>query len=163
MTTTSSPTTPASTARHPDLAAARARNESTWRAAASALHAGDVEELLDHWTADARYRLAYPVAGFPSVVRGRDDLRAVFSAMTGVAQHVGVDEVTFHQTDDPDVAVVEERMTADLAGGGRYINRIVMRVLFRDNKIHDLLEYGSETAQSALARTMGAHTMGGAR
>ena len=46
-----------------------------------------------------------------------------------------------HQTDDPDVVFVEERMTADLHGGGRYENDLVIRVTFRDGLIHDMFEY----------------------
>ena len=55
-----------------DLATARARNEATWRAAALALYAGDIEEFLTHWTAHPTYSVAYPVEGFPSAVAGRD-------------------------------------------------------------------------------------------
>ncbi len=148
-------TTTTSTSRQHDLAAARARNESTWRTAATALLAGDVDEFLTHWTDDARYALAYPVDGLPSVVEGPENLRGLFTAMTSAAEHIGVDDVTFHQTDDPDVAIIEERMTAELVGGGHYVNRLIMRVVFRENKIHDMLEYFGQSAQAALLEQIG--------
>ncbi len=100
----------------PDLATARARNEATWRAAAVALYAGDIEEFLAHWTAEPRYSVAYPVDGIPPTVEGRDQFRALFGGFGAATTHIEVHDVRFHQTDDPDVALVEERMVADLVG-----------------------------------------------
>jgi hypothetical protein len=36
----------------PNLAAARARNESVWRASAIALYSGDIDGFLSHWTSE---------------------------------------------------------------------------------------------------------------
>ncbi len=135
----------------PDLAAVRARNESTWRASAVALHAGDVEEFLAHWSPEPRYAVAYPVDGFPSVVEGRDPLRMLFGAFVGAAERIDVTDVRLHQTDDPDVVFVEEHMTVDLHGGARHENDLVMRVTFRDGLIHDMLEYYGQAAHQRLA------------
>jgi ketosteroid isomerase-like protein len=146
-------TTAASTA--PDLTIARARNEATWRAAALALYAGDIEEFLAHWTADPHYSVAYPVDGFPPAVEGRDQFRVLFGGFGAAATSIEVHDVRFHQTDDPDVALVEERMVADLVGGGRYENLLVVRVTFRDGLISDMYEYYGQVAHQALADSLG--------
>lgn len=139
-----------------DLAAARAGNESTWRASAVALYAGDIERFLSYWTTDARYAVAYPVDGFPSVVEGHDAFRQLFGGFAAATEEIGVHDVRFHQTDNPAVAFVEERMVARLHGGGRYENTLVIRVTFRGNLIQEIFEYYGQTAHQALARGLGA-------
>ena len=148
MTTTTTTATP-------DLATARARNEATWRAAAVALYAGDIEEFLAHWTAEPRYSVAYPVDGIPATVEGRDQFRALFGGFGAATTHIEVHDVRFHQTDDPDVALVEERMVADLVGGGRYENLLAIRVTFRDGLIADMYEYYGQVAHQAMVATLG--------
>jgi ketosteroid isomerase-like protein len=148
MTTTTSTATP-------DLTMARARNEATWRAAAVALYAGDIEEFLAHWTAEPRYSVAYPVAGIPPTVEGRDQFRALFGGFGAAATRIEVHDVRFHQTADPDVAIVEERMVADLVGGGSYENLLAIRVTFRDGLIADMYEYYGQVAHQALADRLG--------
>ena len=138
-----------------DLSVARARNEATWRAAAVALYAGDIEEFLAHWTAEPRYSVAYPVVGIPPSVEGRDQFRALFGGFGAAATSIEVHDVRFHQTDDPDVAFVEERMVADLADGGRYENRLVIRATFRDGLIAELFEYYGEGAHAAMLGRLG--------
>jgi ketosteroid isomerase-like protein len=150
MTTSLPRTTSSST----DLSTARARNESAWRASAIALYAGDIEEFLSYWTPTPRYRVAYPVEGFPAVVEGRDQFRALFGGFAAAAERIEVHDVHFHQTDDPTVAIVEERMTADLRNGQRYENMLIIRVTFRDGLIDDMFEYYGQTAHQDLARTL---------
>jgi ketosteroid isomerase-like protein len=146
MTTTTAPT--------PDLAAARARNEATWRDSCALMYAGRIEEFMGFWTEDARYEAALPAAGMPPVVEGRDALGAVFASFTAMAERIEAHDVRFHQTDDPDVAIVEERLVADLAGGGRYDNRMVMRVTFRGDRIAEMVEYYGQHAHEALIRRL---------
>lgn len=147
MTTTADPRT--------DLVAARSTNEATWRRAALALYAGDVEEFVRHWTHDARYEVAYPVDGLPSVVEGHDAFREVFGGLTAATEQIAVHGVRFHQTDDPRLAFVEERMVADLVGGGRYENTLVLRVTFRGELIQEIFEYYGEVAHQALVHGSG--------
>src|SRR5262249_12893018 len=116
-------------------APARDRNLATWRAAAECLYEGRLEEFLDHWTGDAPHEVAYPVGDLPAAVQGRDALRALFGGFGAAAASVAVHDVRFHQTDDPDVAFVEERMVAELVDGGRHENRLAIRVTFRDGRI----------------------------
>jgi ketosteroid isomerase-like protein len=138
MTTTIAATTPGE------------RNQAVWRAAADALYAGRLDAFLDCWTADARYEVAYPIGDFPAAVQGRDALGALFAAFGAITTGVAVHDVRLHRTDDPAVAFVEERMVADLAGGGRYENRLAIRVTFRDGRIAEMFEYYGEAAHERL-------------
>jgi ketosteroid isomerase-like protein len=136
------------------LASARARNESAWRAAAIALYAGDVDQFLTHWTSSPRYAVAYPVDGIPAVVEGRDEFRALFGGFAAAASTIEVHDVRFHQTDDPRVAIVEERMVAELHNGFRYENLLIIRVSFLDGLISDMFEYYGEIAHQAMLRSV---------
>ena len=137
-----------------DLAAARTRNESTWRASAIALYAGDIEGFLAHWTSAPRYSVAYPVDGFPAIIEGRDNFRMLFGRITAAAERIEVTDVRLHQSDDPDVVIVEEHMTAVLHDGSRYENDLVIRVTFQDGLIHDMFEYYGQVAHQKLADTV---------
>jgi ketosteroid isomerase-like protein len=144
-----------STIAAPDvLASARARNESTWRAAAIALYAGNVEQFLTHWTDSPRYTVAYPIDGVPAVVEGRDQFRSLFGGFAAAASTIAVHDVRFHQTDDPQVAIVEERMTAELHNGFHYENRLIIKVTFADGLISDMFEYYGEIAHQAMIRSV---------
>jgi ketosteroid isomerase-like protein len=62
--------------------------------------------------------------------------------------------VTIHQTDNPDVVIVEEHMVADLHDGSRYENDLIIRVTFRDGLIHDMFEYYGQVAHQQLAERL---------
>jgi ketosteroid isomerase-like protein len=143
------------TATTPDLRTARTRNQHTWQRSSAALHAGNIDEFIEYWCPDARYEAALPVAGQPPIVAGREALHATFSALVAGAERIDVHDVRFHQTDDPDVAIIEERMVADLVGGGRYENRLIIRVTFRDAKIAEMYEYYGQLAHQDLLRKLG--------
>lgn len=138
------------------LATARARNESTWRASAVALYSGDLDAFLDHWVDVPRYSVAYPIDGVPGSVEGREAFLALFGGFASSAKTIGVHDVQFHQTDDPEIAFVEERMVADLHDGSRYENKLVLRVTFQDGRIRDIHEYYGEVAhRDLIARLFG--------
>jgi ketosteroid isomerase-like protein len=139
-----------------ELAAARERNEAVWRQSSALLYAKRIDEFLAYWHEDARLELAYPIDGLPAVVEGRAALGELFSGFTAAAERIHVDDVRFHQTDDPHVAFVEERMVAELLDGGRYENRFVIRVTFRDGRIADMHEYYGQRAHEELVRRVGA-------
>ena len=82
-------------------------------------------------------------------------LGQLFGAFGAAATSIAVHDVRFHQTDDPDVAFVEERMVADLRDGGRYENRLVIRATFRDGLIAELFEYYGEGAHAAMLGRLG--------
>jgi ketosteroid isomerase-like protein len=138
-----------------DLAAARARNEQTWRASSEALYSGRIDEFMTYWCADAHYEAALPVPGMPPIIAGREALHTTFSALTASVESIAVHDVRFHQTDDPDVAIIEERMVAELRGGGRYENRLIIRTTFRDGKIAEMYEYYGQLAHQQMLRQLG--------
>jgi ketosteroid isomerase-like protein len=134
---------------------ARQRNQAAWRRSAAALYAGRMDEFLADWHHDAAYEVAYPVDGAPARVQGHDALLALFSRFTAAAERIRVEDVRFHQTDDPDVAFVEERMRVDLRDGWRYENRLVLRVTFREGRIAEIVEYYGERVHAELLRRLG--------
>ena len=84
----------------------------------------DIEEflaLLDRPSRATRWPTRS--TAFPATVEGRDQFRPAVRRFRRRGDQIEVPDVRFHQTDDPDVALVEERMVADLHGGGRYENR----------------------------------------
>ena len=134
-----------------DLDAARKRNLRTWQESSRLLYAGRIEEFVQYWTPDASYEAALPVA----VITGRDALRAAFSALVASATSITVHDVVFHQTADPDVAFVEERMTGVLSDGWRYENRLAIRVQFSGEQIAYMLEYYGQFAHAELLSHLG--------
>lgn len=146
MTTTSDPNV---------IAAARARNEEVWRTSAALLYAGKLEEFLTYWQEDARYEGAYTIAGQPVVVEGRDQLAAMFGGLIEATTNIEVHDVVIHQTDDPDLIFIEERMVAELPDGGGYENRFAIRVRFRDGRIAEMLDYFGQEAHTDLMRRLG--------
>jgi ketosteroid isomerase-like protein len=134
-----------------------ATNQDVWHASGAALYAGDLDAFLTHWQPDGRYEVAYPIAGMPPVVTGHAALRELFAAFGAAAESITVDRVRFHATADPDIAFVEERMTAQLRDGGRYENDLCLRVTFREGRIASIFEYYGERAHEQLiARLAGA-------
>ena len=138
-----------------DPAAARKRNQAVWKQSSQALYAQRIDEFVAFWQEDGSYEVAYPIEGMPPRVEGREALAQVFQGFAAAAERIEVHDVSFHQTDDPDVAIVEERMVIDLADGGRYENRLVIRVTFRDGLIADMFEYYGDRAHEALLRRLG--------
>jgi ketosteroid isomerase-like protein len=143
MTTTNTPIT------------ARERNEAVWNQAATALYAGRIDEYVAYWQPDGRYEVAYPIGDMPATVEGHEAISQLFGAFGTAATSIAVHDVRFHQTDDPDVAIVEEQMVADLVGGGSYENLLAIRVTFRDGLIADMYEYYGQVAHQALADRLG--------
>ena len=130
-------------------------NEAVWHATGAALYGGDIEAFLSHWQPDGRYEVAYPVAGMPPVVAGHAALRELFSGLASMAAWIRVDDVRFHATADPDVAFVEEHMSAELHDGSRYENDLCLRVSFREGRIASIFEYYGERAHEELLRRFG--------
>ena len=141
--------------RSTDIGAAHARNLRTWTEAARLLYSRRIEEFLEYWTEDAAYEAALPVPGLPTTISGKPALRAAFGALVSSAASIGVDDVVFHQTDDPDVAIVEERMTARLHDGWVYQNRLAIRVRFDGDRIAHMLEYYGQFAHAELLGRLG--------
>jgi len=132
--------------------AQHAANVELWRRSAASLYAGDIDAFLECWHEDARYEVVYPVAGSPPLVQGRAALREMFTGFAALATTIAVHDVEFHQTTDPGVAFVQERMVAELHDGGHYENQLCIRVTFRDGLIASMLEYYGQDAHTELLR-----------
>jgi ketosteroid isomerase-like protein len=137
------------------LISPRQRNEAVWNQAAAALYAGRIDEYAAYWQPDGRYEVAYPIGGMPAALEGRDAIEQLFRAFGAAATSIAVHDVRFHQTDDPDVAFVEERMVAELRDGSRYENRLAIRATFRDGLIAELFEYYGERAHTDMLGRLG--------
>jgi hypothetical protein len=72
-----------------------------------------------------------------------------FTGLVAGARSIAVHDVVFHQTDDPDVAIIEQRMVAELATGDSYESRYIIRATFRDG-----LEYYGQLAHQELLRKL---------
>jgi ketosteroid isomerase-like protein len=131
-------------------------NEAVWRAAGAALYAADIDEFLTYWQPDGSYEVAYPVAGLPPLVRGHAELRELFAGVGAMAASIRVDDVRFHATTDPDVAFVEEHMTAQLHDGSGYENDLCQRVSFDEGRIAAIFEYYGQRAHEKLMQRIGA-------
>lgn len=127
-----------------------AANRELYSRSAAALFTGRVEDFLQTWTSDGVYSVAYPVPGLPATVHGHEEMRATFAGLTAFATSIQVHDVRFHQTTDPHVAFVEERMVALLVDGFRYENTLALRVTFRDGLIAEIVEYYGELAHRSL-------------
>ncbi|MCX5045857.1 nuclear transport factor 2 family protein [Aldersonia sp. NBC_00410] len=138
-----------------DLAAVRTRNEELWTRSSGLLFARRVDEFIETWCEDGIYEAALPVPGLDAVIAGRDALRAVFGGLTAAVTELGVTDLVFHQTADPDVAIIEEKMIGKLADGYTYENRLAIRVTFRDGKIAHMREYYGQFAHADLLRHLG--------
>jgi ketosteroid isomerase-like protein len=139
-----------------NLTAAPPSNEAVWHASAAALYRGDIDTFLSHWQPDGSYEVAYPVAGMPARVSGRDALAELFAGFSALAASIRVEDVRFHATADPDLAFVEERMLAELHDGSGYENDLCLRVGFRDGRIASIYEYYGERAHEGLLERLGA-------
>jgi ketosteroid isomerase-like protein len=128
-------------------------NEAVWDASGAALYTGDIDAFIEHWEPDGRYAVAYPVAGLPA--EGHAALRELFSGFSRFAASIRVENVRFHATAEPDVAFVEEHMTAVLHDGSLYENDLCLRVTFRDGRLAEIFEYYGQSAHEDLARRLG--------
>jgi len=138
-----------------DLAAARERNERTWAETSRLFYEKRFEESMALWAPDARIEVAYPVEGIPPVVEGREALVALFSGFGVGVERLWASDLRFHQTDDPDVAIVEYGLHATLIGGATYDTRIISRITFRGGLVADVTEYYDHAAQVQLFRDLG--------
>jgi ketosteroid isomerase-like protein len=130
-------------------------NERTWFAQQRHLEAGDMDAWADLWAPDGRMRVAYPIAGVPPELEGRETIKALMTGFASAVDGIAYREATFHPTLDPDVAFAEHLLHVDLPGGGAYENRYAMRLRFRDGLLLELVEYYGERAHEDFLRALG--------
>jgi uncharacterized protein len=85
-----------------------------------AVLSGDADGFADLFAPDAVIEMPFAGPGMPARIEGREAIRAYSRQMVASLLHIEAFEVVeFHQTQDPEVVVVEMRTTATLAGTGQ--------------------------------------------
>ena len=140
-----------------DLGGARRRNEAVWKQSSAALYAGQVEESLAYWDDDARYEVAYPIEGMPAVVEGHAALVQLFAGFCGAAgaRIEGCATSASTRRTMPMSPSSRSGCSPSLVDGGRYENRLVLRVTFRDGLIAEVFEYYGERRHEELLHRLG--------
>ena len=118
-----------------------ATNAELWDRAASLFYEKRYEDSVACYAPGARFQTMYALPGVPPVVEGRDALLQTFLGFGAIVESIGATDLVFHQTEDPDVAIVEFRQHARLVDGSDYENRLVARLRFGDGLIAEHVEY----------------------
>lgn len=84
-----------------EFADARARNEAIWNPSVEHYNAMRIDEALEYWHEESRWITAFPVAGMPRMVDSRAEMARVWRTLYVDTERVEVENVRFHQTDDP--------------------------------------------------------------
>ncbi|MGA5822315.1 nuclear transport factor 2 family protein [Kitasatospora sp. NPDC094028] len=105
---------------------------------------GPREALADFYAPDAVIRIPFAPEGFPPETTGRETMRARMKATAGLWSFHAVDEVTLHETGDPEVVIAEFRVRGRITATAEpftltYIN--VIRVV--DGLIVSSRDYGN--------------------
>src|SRR3954447_2328096 len=141
---------PAHMTNSSDLDAARERNLRVWTQYTASFEARDLDGCMALWDPDGRFAVAYPQDGFPSEVRGAEQLSALLGGFLAAVEHLEQRDTVLHQTTDPDIAFLEFSWHAKLNDGSAYVNRFVSSVTFRDGRLYAVLEYYGERAHAEL-------------
>ena len=103
--------------------------------------AGDLAGYVDLCAEDVTFEFPFAPPGRPRAVTGRADLTAYLGAYPGRIEFVAMRELTFHETLDPEVVVVEMRAEGRVKATGEpyemaYISVVTVRggliVRYRD-------------------------------
>jgi uncharacterized protein len=138
-----------------DLGAVAEQNRRLYAANSAAFEALDIEASLALWDPDGVYSTAYEIEGFPSEIRGHDELRAVLGGFLAACASLEQRDVRFHQTTDPEVFFVEWEWHAVLHDGSAHSNRYAARARVRDGRFAEFHEYYGQLAHLALLRQLG--------
>lgn len=116
----------------------------------------DIDAYLECFTADAILEWPFKMQGVPARLEGREAIRAAVGpvwerAKSSNRRITGHDRVVFHQTTDPDVAIVEFDMLGETVRGPfRQAMVYVLRV--RDGRVALLRELVDTLALSEMFR-----------
>lgn len=114
---------------------------------------GAYDELADLYAEDAVIEIPFAPPGIPRTSQGREVFRARFKTAEKVWQIEGVDQVSVHETTNPEVVVVEFTLHRRLRESGEQLSSgyiVVMTV--RDGLIRHSRDYADVIAG---ARAMG--------
>jgi len=114
----------------------------------------DIDRWLACFSDDAVMEWPFRMKGIPERLEGRDAIRAAVApvwerAKNGTRQIIGHDRVAFHQTSDPEVAIVE----FDIVGAsprGPFRQTVVYQLRIRDGRVLLLREFVDTAALTEL-------------
>jgi uncharacterized protein len=105
---------------------------------------GSRDDLADLYAEDVVISNAFAPEGIPSEARGNESLRNRMKSFEKLWTYESVDEVTLHQTTDPEVVIAEFRVNGVIASTGKkfslqFVN--VMRIV--DGLVVTSRDYGN--------------------
>ncbi|GAA4636292.1 hypothetical protein GCM10023196_085470 [Actinoallomurus vinaceus] len=113
---------------------------------------GPTEKMADLFTEDATFEAPTAPPGAPAHEVGRETFRAHLAAGAQIQEFTGIDQVTIHETADPEVVITEYRLHGRvLTTDTRFAADIVMITRVRDGLITWIRTYSHEKAQPAAA------------
>ncbi|MEW9546800.1 nuclear transport factor 2 family protein [Nonomuraea sp. NPDC050783] len=108
--------------------------------------------LADLYTEDAVIEIPFAPEGWPDHFVGREEHRARFQRSAAVVRHERIEDVTIHETADPDVVILEFVMHSVLLDTSRPVERsFIMVVRVRDGLIAHSRDYSDPVATAELA------------
>ncbi|HEY0494356.1 MAG TPA: nuclear transport factor 2 family protein [Kutzneria sp.] len=104
----------------------------------------DVEGFLDLLADDVLMEWMYPIPGFPSQLRGREQLREFYARQSSRvgSHHSTYRDVVLHQSTDPEVVIAEYVRDMTAVDTGETVTKPCVAVLrVRDGKILNFRDY----------------------
>jgi len=116
----------------------------------------DIEGWIECFAADAVMEWPFRLKGIPARLEGRAAIRAAVEPVWQRAKNTnrritGHERVLFHQTNDPEVAIVEFDIVGDTAQGP-FRQTVVYVLRIRDGRVLLLREFVDTAALSELFR-----------
>jgi ketosteroid isomerase-like protein len=127
-----------------------------WERLVSHQFTRDIDGWIDCFAPDAVMEWPFRVKGVPARLEGRDAIRAAVEpvwqrAKTTNRRITGHERVVFHQTTDPEIAIVEFDMVGDTALGP-FRQTMVYVLHVRDGRVLLLREFVDTAALNELFR-----------
>lgn len=101
----------------------------------------DIDTWGELWHPDAVITVPYPADGFPTEIRGKDEIVAGFHGLMGNFETFTANLVDVYPAKDSDAVVVEYRNVATLRNGVEYTNDNIAVFRFADGLITEYHDY----------------------
>ncbi|GIH52166.1 Ketosteroid isomerase-related protein [Microbispora rosea] len=101
----------------------------------------DVTGWGDLWHTDATITVPYPAAGFPPVIRGKDDIVSGFHHLMANFETFDARITGIYPAVDSDAVCVEYHNVATLVGGTEYTNDNIAVFRFTDGLVSEYHDY----------------------
>lgn len=105
------------------------------------LSAKDISAWAALWHPDAVITVPYPAAGFPSEIRGKEQIVSGFQALFANFDIFTANLTGLYPAADSDAVCVEYSNVATLVGGTEYTNDNIAVFRFRDGLISEYHDY----------------------